>query len=381
MKRQAREFEKAIVPCSFKMVDGQGALEGYASTFGGPADLGGDIIIKGAFAKTIKERVFSGVVPLLDTHDNSVRSTLGTITEAWEDDHGLGFRSKISSAPSAQDARIKAIEGHVKKLSIGYSTMKEAYGEDENGPVRYIQECKLWEISLVPLAMNENTSIHSVKSLVPFHDHAIASLNRPWDENAARDRAKAWAGDNLAKYRRLFVHWDPANPKSLDGYRLQVADIVDGQPVVIPDAVLSAVAGIASGRISISDDAQDGVKRHLESYLAKLRETSKDIPVAPWADEKAKAIFDFPFSELSEIIYRKAGRRNSTTDAARLREAISLLLSNLSDEEKNELLSKTNAGPRENAPTTEPDNNQLEALQSRLRAMNLEILMEENHDI
>jgi HK97 family phage prohead protease len=148
-----------------KAVDeGAGTIEGYASTWN--IDQGNDIITKGAFAKTIKERVPAGKVKLLDSHRWDATSTIGTIIEATEDDHGLYIKAKFASSPDAQAIRTKVMEGHLDRMSIGYIAVKERYENDKvHGLVRHLDEVKLYEVSVVAFPMNEEAQITSVKSL------------------------------------------------------------------------------------------------------------------------------------------------------------------------------------------------------------------------
>lgn len=164
-------MERMIVPIEWKMsADETGTLEGYASTFGN-VDLGYDVVVKGAFRKTIA-KIKSEGIPLLADHVASVASVLGTIYDAVEDDRGLKIKAKFSSAPSAQDVRIKLTEGHLGKLSIGYEATKYAYEDREGKTVRLLQEVKLWETSVVVLPMNPEAVVSRMKSLAGVLDES-----------------------------------------------------------------------------------------------------------------------------------------------------------------------------------------------------------------
>lgn len=142
-------------------------LIGYASTFGN-VDRGGDVVMPGAFAKTIQNIKANGI-PLLADHMASTASVLGTIFDAKEDSRGLLIKARVSSAPSAQDTAIKAREGHLTKMSIGYETMAESWEDRElDGmtlKVRLLDEIKLWETSVVVFPMNPEAAITSMKAM------------------------------------------------------------------------------------------------------------------------------------------------------------------------------------------------------------------------
>jgi len=158
-------LERLVVPIEWKAAgDDDQTLEGYASTFGN-VDLGGDVVVKGAFRKTIANIKAHGI-PLLADHVPMTSSVLGTIHDARETDKGLWIKAKFSSAPSAQDVRTKMLEGHVNKLSIGYEAMDHAFEDRDGQRVRLLKEVKLWETSGVVFPMNPEAAIASVKSVV-----------------------------------------------------------------------------------------------------------------------------------------------------------------------------------------------------------------------
>lgn len=159
------EMKTFVVPVEWKAAD-DGTVEGYASTFGN-VDLQGDVVVKGAFKKTISERVKNGDVALLADHNPSTRDVLGTVIQAREDEKGLRFRAKFSSVASAQEVRTKLLEGHLKKLSIGYSPINWEYGRGKDDePVRLLKEVKLYEVSVVVFPANPQAAVSSVKAAI-----------------------------------------------------------------------------------------------------------------------------------------------------------------------------------------------------------------------
>jgi HK97 family phage prohead protease len=143
---------------------GGGFIEGYASVFGN-TDQGRDIVERGAFRKTLKERMPKGEVLLFDSHRiyDGTSAVIGKVVEAKEDDHGLWFKAQFSAVQLAQDIRTKVQEGILDALSFGFDVVK--YSIDENEKVRRLQELKLFEISVVPWGMNPKALIATVKGL------------------------------------------------------------------------------------------------------------------------------------------------------------------------------------------------------------------------
>ncbi|MFJ5156322.1 HK97 family phage prohead protease [Streptomyces sp. NPDC088353] len=145
--------------------DDPGSLEGYLSTFGN-LDLQGDIIERGAFAKTVN-KVNKDGVPLLADHRPSVRDVLGTIVQASEDSHGLRIRARFASDADSQAIRQKLVDGHLKAMSIGYRPRDWGYREEADGTmVRILKEVELMEGSVVVFPANTQALVDTVKSAV-----------------------------------------------------------------------------------------------------------------------------------------------------------------------------------------------------------------------
>lgn len=155
--------ERMVLPIEWKAEGSDaGTLVGYLSTW--DLDLGGDRIVKGAFTKAVQAIKKNGI-PLLADHHALTAAVLGTIYDAAQDVKGLKIWARFSSAPSAQDVRIKLVEGHLSKMSIGYEAMDYAF---EDGPagdrVRLLKDVKLYEGSVVVFPMNPEAAITAAKS-------------------------------------------------------------------------------------------------------------------------------------------------------------------------------------------------------------------------
>ena len=136
-----------------------GEFSGYASVFGN-VDDGGDIVVKGAFAETIVEDFAR--IKILALH-NGCWLPVGKPIELREDDHGLFIRGKISDTSMGRDIQTLLKDGVLNELSIGYEAID--YEIDEVAHVRYLKRIKLWEVSIVTWAMNDQATIDDVKSL------------------------------------------------------------------------------------------------------------------------------------------------------------------------------------------------------------------------
>jgi len=143
-----------------KAADEAGVFDGYASVFGNK-DQGGDIVERGAFAKTLKGRGVRGIKMLAD-HDPKQR--VGVWEEMREDERGLYVKGRLLTEKSnGKDAYIDLKSGALDGLSIGGRTVSDAI--DGRKRARVIKEFDLFEISLVSFPMNEQARVSSVKSL------------------------------------------------------------------------------------------------------------------------------------------------------------------------------------------------------------------------
>lgn len=145
-------------------VKDEGRVEGYASTFGN-VDLGLDVVVKGAFKKTLKDN--KGRVPILADHDPY--SQIGWNEKGFEDDTGLGVVGALMLGVQKAKERYvlakKALELDAPAgLSIGYMTIM---GEpsSENPRIRMLKELKLYEYSFVTFPMNTQAMVTAAKSM------------------------------------------------------------------------------------------------------------------------------------------------------------------------------------------------------------------------
>jgi HK97 family phage prohead protease len=141
-------------------------ITGYASKVGN-IDLVGDMIMPGAFTKTINERGPMGKNEIWFLHNHSTDSPLGKPSILKEDNYGLYFESKIVDTEIGSDILKLYNEGLINQHSIGFSTIKQNKVDATAGNPGYyqIQEVKLYEFSSVLWGANPDTPFMGVKSL------------------------------------------------------------------------------------------------------------------------------------------------------------------------------------------------------------------------
>jgi len=131
-----------------------GIIKGYGSYFGNK-DSDNDVITKGAYKKTIAEN--GDRVKYLYQHD--MNQPIGKMTELYEDDKGLVFVAEIAKTQLGNDVVELMKSGVITENSVGIMPIQK----NNKGDYREITEVKLYEISAVTLAANDQAKILDVK--------------------------------------------------------------------------------------------------------------------------------------------------------------------------------------------------------------------------
>ena len=150
------------LPLRLKDIDEKGrTVTFYASAFGNK-DLDGDIIIQGAFKKSVSERGPAGTGSIRHLAQHSTRDIVGKPLEMEEDATGLLVRSTILKTTLGNDY-LELYKSDVLQHSIGFVVEK---GDPDTDLGAYIiREVKLYEVSAVTWGANPNTPTVGIKSL------------------------------------------------------------------------------------------------------------------------------------------------------------------------------------------------------------------------
>lgn len=134
-------------------IDVDGRFCGYASVFN-RVDGGGDMVMAGAFAKSLRRRAER--IRLLFQHDP--KEPVGVWERLAEDAHGLFVAGRLVPGVARADGLKRLIEnGALDGLSIGFRTVR-ATREAGTGR-RLLHEIDLFEISIVTFPMLEDARI------------------------------------------------------------------------------------------------------------------------------------------------------------------------------------------------------------------------------
>lgn len=136
-------------------------VTGYLSVFGN-VDHDNEVTVKGAFAKSIKDRGPQGANKIVFLNYHKWDQPHGKFSVLQEDDHGLYFEAKLDPNVSySKDALIQIQNKVVEELSYGWVTVRDGVKDG----VRYLYENYLYEGSNVVLGANDATSITGFKSM------------------------------------------------------------------------------------------------------------------------------------------------------------------------------------------------------------------------
>lgn len=167
MELSRRSFEVKAVP-----EEGEGVFSGYASTW--DRDLYDDVILRGAYADCLKSD-FKGTgegIPIYWNHDYSTPMNLiGASLSAVEDEKGLAFVGRLDlDSAEGRRAYEHLKSGRIHQMSIGFLAQETAWVRDEASKHpwdghREIRKIKLFEVSLVTMAANQQCEVDEVKAV------------------------------------------------------------------------------------------------------------------------------------------------------------------------------------------------------------------------
>jgi len=153
------DFMYKAAPIGEQVIDydeKNGIVKGYGSYFDNK-DSDQDIIRKGAYLKTIQEN--GERVKYLYQHD--MMQPIGKMKELYEDAKGLVFVAEIPKTQLGNDVMELMKAGVITENSVGIMPIVK----ENKGDYRELREVKLYEISAVTLAANDQAKILDVKGM------------------------------------------------------------------------------------------------------------------------------------------------------------------------------------------------------------------------
>lgn len=145
--------------------DGGMTFTGLASTFGN-ADMVGDIVVEGAFERSLKRRKPKGVKMLWQ---HNMDQPIGVFTDMREEKRGLVVEGQLAETQLGREAHELLKLGAIDSMSIGFRTIKDEMDNEKNK--RKLIEVDLLEVSLVTFPANPKAKIRTVKEMSQDGDH------------------------------------------------------------------------------------------------------------------------------------------------------------------------------------------------------------------
>lgn len=171
-----------VAPFELKAFDeATGSFEGYGSYFSN-IDHGRDVVLPGAFDKTIAEHKSAGTMPSMLWNHN-VNEPVGEYKSWGQDQKGLLTDGKLwtgKGIPRVEQTYLFLRSKSAKGMSMGYKTLDKNVRSDG---VRELKSVSVKEISVLPFPMNERCTILSVKAV----SESDAPLTPREAENLLRD--------------------------------------------------------------------------------------------------------------------------------------------------------------------------------------------------
>ncbi|WP_299837502.1 HK97 family phage prohead protease [uncultured Jannaschia sp.] len=143
----------------------QGRIEGYASTFGGKPDRHSDVVLPGAFSKSLQQKTAPGGDMPVMLWAHMQERPIGRWTAMQEDSKGLHVEGVLNlSTDGGREAYEHVKAGDAGGLSIGF-VVPEGGREYGGEGVFHLKEVELLEISVVAIPANPSARISGVKAL------------------------------------------------------------------------------------------------------------------------------------------------------------------------------------------------------------------------
>jgi hypothetical protein len=189
-------------------------ISGYLAVFNN-MDSDGDIIIKGAFAKSINDRgpESSGGNKIAFLWQHDMREPLGKMVKLVEDDFGLYFEAALDEIELA-DRCLKQLEsGTLNNFSIGFQYIWEKMEYDQVQDAYICKELALYEGSVVTLAANDMTYYAGLKA-----EQVVDEIAHVKDDIEAvlatiNSRKSLELRQYMSRYLALCKHQPPAERK------------------------------------------------------------------------------------------------------------------------------------------------------------------------
>ncbi len=155
------EFEHRTTSIELRADVGKRTIFGFANVFGNQ-DTYGTVFDKGAFRRTIKEKLDAGKIKFLFNHDPW--DIVGTLTKLQEKKEGLYYEGHVSDTPLGSSVLTLVQDGALTDNSIGFKREKTTVDDsDEDNPIIHFTQVELFDVSVVTFGANDLAMVEGVR--------------------------------------------------------------------------------------------------------------------------------------------------------------------------------------------------------------------------
>lgn len=258
------------------------SMDQHPGRFGVP-----DIFHPGTWLDSIAEHKRRNNRPIrLKYNHNEVMGGF-PIESVKEDSTGLFVEGEINLVSRlGQEKFSLAKQGILTDFSVAFIAREDKLTDTK----RDVFKADIVEGSITDEPRNQKANIDEIKAAVDFQDLELADRMFPWNINAAKNRVRDLTNSKSApteEYKTAFTWFDEERSEQFDGYRLQIADVVDGKLVAVPRAIFKAANAVQKNTVAIPEEDRKSVIDHLEKYYTKMG------LVSPFTkDDESKSFFD-----------------------------------------------------------------------------------------
>lgn len=161
------EYGVALRELKFAGEGDERTFEGYGAFFNN-VDSYGDVIMPGAFAKTLAAHEQAGTRPpmLLDHGFAAGGEVIGVWEQLSEDGRGLYAKGRLIDTRAGRDTYVALKEGALNGMSIGYRATEFELRARPEDPKRRLKSVDLVELSVVAVPANPKARVAAVKTIL-----------------------------------------------------------------------------------------------------------------------------------------------------------------------------------------------------------------------
>lgn len=245
-----------------KDTDKKGILKGIAITHGETNDGRGTSFTRDAFKSEVGK-----TVPLLKDHNRwDIGAIVGNVTFTKLDSDGLHFRAELNTKhPDVNNIIIPAIEDKsLTDVSIGGFWQAESKTEDG---IDIVTEGTIDELSLVTFGAMDGAEVREVACA----NLPLADIDIKFNRLEAAERWKKYSNsiDSPSDlYKNGFLSVDYSSLGNFSSYNLQVVDIIDEMPYIIPEGLF--IAALKLNTVGICSEQLQQVKDVIENKFSQM---------------------------------------------------------------------------------------------------------------